>query len=79
MFTERMSIRLAQTERGEQIKLRFIERLRVVVDGNGDEQVTADPPTVSMLNGSEVTHVDQGVYEVVETGERLSLIERQSK
>lgn len=75
MFTERMSIRLALTERGEQIKLRFIERLRVVVDAQGQEQVTADPPTVSMLNGAEVTLVDQGVYEVVETGERLSLVE----
>ena len=79
MFTERMSIRLAQTERGEQIKLRFIERLRVVVDANGDEQVTADPPTVSMLNGAEVTIVEQGVYEVVDTGERLSLVDGQSK
>lgn len=77
MFTERMSIRLARTERGEQIKLRFIERLRVVVDAQGQEQVTADPPTVSMLNGAEVTLVDQGVYEVVETGERLSLVDGQ--
>lgn len=77
MFTERMSIRLARTERGEQIKLRFIERLRVVVDANGDEQVSADPPTVSMLNGAEVALVDQGVYEVVETGERLSLVDGQ--
>jgi len=72
-----MSIRLARTERGEQIKLRFIERLRVVVDAQGQEQVTADPPTVSMLNGAEVTLVDQGVYEVVETGERLSLVDGQ--
>jgi len=79
MFTERMSIRLAQTERGEQIKLRFIERLRVVVDANGDEQVTADPPTVSMLNGAEVAIIEQGVYEVVDTGERLSLVDGQSK
>jgi hypothetical protein len=79
MFTERMSIRLAQTERGEQIKLRFIERLRVVVDANGDEQVTADPPTVSMLNGAEVAIVELGVYEVVDTGERLSLVDGQSK
>ena len=79
MFTERMSIRLAQTVRGEQIKLRFIERLRVVVDANGDEQVTADPPTISMLNGAEVAIVEQGVYEVVETGERLSLVDGQSK
>ena len=78
MFTERMSIRLAQTERGEQIKLRFIERLRVVVDAQGQEQVTADPPTVSMLNGAEVAQIDPGVYEVVETGERLSLVEGQS-
>jgi hypothetical protein len=75
MFTERMSIRLAQTERGEQIKLRFIERLRVVLDANGEEQVTADPPTVSTLNGAEVTILDQGVYQVVETGEMLSLVE----
>ena len=77
MFTERMSIRLARTERGEQIKLRFIERLRVFVDAQGQEQVSADPPTVSMLNGAEVTLVDQGVYEVVETGERLSLVDGQ--
>jgi hypothetical protein len=75
MFTERMSIRLAQTERGEQIKLRFIERLRVVLDANGEEQVTADPPTVTMLDGAEVTVLDQGVYQVVETGEVLSLVE----
>lgn len=75
MFTERMSIRLARTERGEQIKLRFIERLRVVVDGNGQEQVTADPPAVSLLNGAEVTILGQGIYQVVETGEVLSSIE----
>jgi hypothetical protein len=75
MFTERMSIRLAQTERGERIKLRFIERLRVVLDANGEEQVTADPPTVTMLDGAEVTVLDQGVYQVVETGEVLSLVE----
>jgi hypothetical protein len=75
MFTERMSIRLAQSERGERIKLRFIERLRVVRDANGEEQVTADPPTVSMLDGAEVTMLDQGVYQVVETGEVLSLLE----
>jgi hypothetical protein len=78
MFTERMSIRLAQTERGEQIKLRFIERLRVVLDDNGEEQVTADPPTVTMLNGAEVTMLDQGVYQVVETGEVLSLVDNKS-
>jgi hypothetical protein len=78
MFTERMSIRLAQTERGEQIKLRFIERLRVVLDANGEEQVTADPPTVSTLNGAEVTMLDQGVYQVVETGEVLSLVDNKS-
>ena len=77
MFTERMSIRLAQTERGEKIKLRFIERLRVVRDASGEEQVTADPPTVSMLNGAEVAKLEEGVYQVVETGERLSLIENQ--
>ena len=75
MFTERMSIRLAQTERGEQIKLRFIERLRVVVDAAGQEQVTADPPTVSMLNGAEVAILSKGVYQVVETGEVLSSVE----
>ena len=77
MFTERMSIRLAQTERGEKIKLRFIERLRVVRDASGEEQVTADPPTVSMLNGAEVAKLEEGVYQVVETGERLSLIDNQ--
>ena len=75
MFTERMSIRLALTERGEQIKLRFIERLRVVVDSEGQEQVTADPPTVSMLNGAEVAILGRGMYQVVETGEVLSSVE----
>ena len=75
MFTERMSIRLALTERGEQIKLRFIERLRVVVNAEGQEQVTADPPTVTMLNGAEVAILSKGVYQVVETGEVLSSVE----
>lgn len=79
MFTERMSIRLALTERGEQIKLRFIERLRVEVDAAGQEQVTADPPTVSMLNGSEVTILDDGKYQVVETGEVLSPVEPEAR
>lgn len=79
MFTERMSIRLALTERGEQIKLRFIERLRVEVDSDGKEQVTADPPTVSMLNGSEVAILDDGKYQVVETGEVLSPLEPEVK
>lgn len=78
MFTERMSIRLARTERGEQIKLRFIERLRVEVGADGQEQVTADPPSVTMLNGAEVALVDHGVYQVVETGERLSLVDGQT-
>jgi hypothetical protein len=79
MFTERMSIRLALTERGEQIKLRFIERLRVEVDADGQEQVTADPPTVSTLNGSEVAILDDGKYQVVETGEVLSPLEPEAK
>lgn len=79
MFTERMSIRLALTERGEQIKLRFIERLRVEVDAAGQEQVTADPPTVSMLNGSEVAILDDGKYQVVETGEVLSPVEPEAR
>lgn len=79
MFTERMSIRLALSERGEQIKLRFIERLRVEVGADGKEQVTADPPTVSMLNGSEVAILDDGKYQVVETGEVLSPLEPEAK
>ena len=79
MFTERMSIRLALTERGEQIKLRFIERLRVELDAHGKEQVTADPPTVSMLDGSEVTILGDGNYQVVETGEVLSPLEPEVK
>lgn len=78
MFTERMSIRLALTERGEQIKLRFIERLRIEVGADGREQVTADPPTVSMLNGAEVAILGNGTYQVVETGEVLSSIEPDS-
>lgn len=75
MFTERMSIYVAQTERGEQVKLRFIERLRVEVDAEGREQVEADPPSVTMLNGAELIKLGEGKYQVVETGEVLSLVQ----
>ena len=74
MFTERMSIQVAHTERGEKVKLRFIERLRVEVDAEGREQVAADPPSVTMLNGTELINLGEGKYQVVDTGEVLSLV-----